>query len=65
VITKQGDLLYVPSWMWHKVEYLPGITAVSMSLFEFVTTEFMFNNPLFALTIIPNSVKEAVGLKMQ
>ena len=51
--------------MWHQVRYLPGVTAVSMSLFEFVGGEFLGNNPLFAFSVIPNLVKEAVGLKTQ
>jgi hypothetical protein len=51
--------------VWHKVEYLPATTAVSMSLFQFVPVEFASNNLLFALTILPNLLKEAVGLKTQ
>lgn len=65
VVTRKGDLLFVPTWVWHKVEYIPNVTAVSMSLFEFIGDEFLFNNPVFAMTIIPNLIKEAIGLKTQ
>ena len=63
--TIAGDIMYVPSWTWHRVEYLPDVTAVSVSLFEFAPREFVFNNPLYAATLIPNLIKEAVGLKTQ
>mmetsp|Transcript_16735 Transcript_16735/g.25131 ORF Transcript_16735/g.25131 Transcript_16735/m.25131 type:complete len:343 (-) Transcript_16735:25-1053(-) len=65
VITEKGDILYVPTWTWHRVEYLPNITAVSLSVFEFVPYSFFRNNPLYAITLIPNLVKEVVGLKLQ
>ena len=63
VKTQAGDIMYVPTWTWHRVEYLPGITAISVSLFEFNTYEFMVNNPLFAVTLFPNIVKELLGFK--
>jgi hypothetical protein len=65
IVTEKGDILYVPTWTWHRVEYLPDIVAVSLSVFEFLPMDFVWNNPLFAVTLIPNLIKEAVGLKMQ
>jgi len=63
VKTVAGDTMYVPSWTWHRVEYLPNITAVSVSLFEFNPVEFFKNNCVFAFTLIPNIIKEFAGLK--
>jgi hypothetical protein len=63
--TIAGDVMYVPTWTWHRVEYLEGITAVSVSLFEFRGGEFMMNNFVFAMTLIPNLIKELLGLKLQ
>lgn len=65
VTTQKGDVLYVPTWTWHRVQYLPDITAVSISLFEFVPSSFFFNNCYFAATLVPNLIKELLGIKMQ
>ena len=65
VVTQAGDVLYVPTWTWHRVQYLPEVTAVSISLFEFVPSSFLTNNPLFAVSLIPNLIKEAIGIKTQ
>lgn len=65
VITKAGDVLYVPTWTWHRVQYLPDVTAVSISLFEFVSSDFVSNNALFAVSLIPNLFKELIGIKTQ
>ena len=63
VITHAGDALWVPPWTWHRVEYLENITALSASLFHFRPLEYAKNNPLFAATVVPNLIKELVGLK--
>jgi hypothetical protein len=65
VITEEGDLLSVPTWTWHRVDYLPDVTAVSISIFQFIPLDFVMRNPLFALTLVPNLIKEAVGIKEQ
>lgn len=65
VITEEGDVLYVPTWTWHKVHYLEDVTAVSVSIFEFRFHEFWSNNFLFAITLLPNIFKEMVGIKTQ
>lgn len=65
VITEEGDIIYVPTWTWHRVDYNPNIIAVSLSIFQFIATDFIHNNPLYAITLIPNLIKEAIGLKMQ
>ena len=31
---RPGDVLWVPTWTWHRVDYLPNVTALSVSLFH-------------------------------
>ena len=70
VITRAGDGLWVPPWMWHRVDYLSDVIggdgdqaepALAASLFHFRPAEFAMNNPLFALLMIPNLFKELLG----
>jgi hypothetical protein len=65
VVTNPGDALFIPCWTWHRVEYVTDVTAASVSIFEFNPREWIVNNPAFALTIIPNMIKELAGLKLQ
>ena len=65
VVTTPGDVLFVPCWTWHRVEYIANVTATSVSIFEFNPSEWVQNNPVFALAVIPNMIKELVGLKFQ
>jgi len=65
VVTTPGDALFVPCWTWHRVEYIPNVTATSVSIFEFNPSEWIQNNPVFAFAVIPNMIKEIVGLKFQ
>uniref|UniRef100_A0A7S1NDK8 JmjC domain-containing protein n=1 Tax=Eutreptiella gymnastica TaxID=73025 RepID=A0A7S1NDK8_9EUGL len=65
VLVEAGDMLWVPPWTWHRVDYIPAVAALSVSLFHFRALEFLMNNPLFALSLWPNLLKEALGLKMQ
>jgi hypothetical protein len=65
VLAEKGDILYVPTWTWHRIQYLPDITAVSISIFEFVPSSFLRNNGMFAISLIPNLIKEVVGIKAQ
>eukprot|EP00667_Euglena_gracilis_P017867 EG_transcript_18893 len=57
VVVGEGDVLWVPTWTWHRVDYLPGVLALSVSLFHFRPWPFLLNNPLHALTLLPNLVK--------
>lgn len=63
VSTKAGDALWVPTWTWHQVKYVGDTQQVAIggSLFHFRPIDFLRNNPLFALVIIPNLLKEAIG----
>jgi hypothetical protein len=64
-IAEEGDLLYVPTWTWHRVDYLPNITAVSLSIFQFIPKDYLFRNSVYAFTLLPNLIKEAIGMKEQ
>jgi hypothetical protein len=70
VVTRAGDGLWVPPWMWHRVDYLSDIMngdgdqaepALAASLFHFRLVEYGANNPLFAMIMIPNLIKELLG----
>jgi len=64
-ISKKNDVLWVPTWTWHRVNYLPDKIAISSSLFHFRPKQFIFSNYAFAFLIIPNLIKEIAGLKSQ
>ena len=65
VITEPGDALWVPPWFWHRVDYdEPGV-SLAASLFHFRPWEFVKNNTLYSILIVPNLVKELFGFKMQ
>ena len=57
VTTAAGDALWIPTWTWHHVAYTSSTTtitstnaslALGASLFHFVPSSFVRNNPLFA-----------------
>lgn len=65
VTTTAGDGLWVPPWMWHRVDYISNGNeaepALAASLFHFRPLDFGANNPLFALLMFPNLLKEMLG----
>jgi hypothetical protein len=63
--TRPGDVLWVPAWTWHRVDYEQGVLALSVSLFHVRKWEMVANHPLYALLVIPNLIKELVGWKTQ
>ena len=65
VETDSGDALWVPTWTWHRVDYLPGHIALSASLFHFRFEQVARHNPLFSVLALPNVIKELVGWKTQ
>ena len=65
VETTAGDMLYVPPWTWHAVAYDSTDVSVAASLFHFVPSSFIRNQPAFAVAILPNLAKELVGVKTQ
>ena len=92
VITEAGDALWVPTWTWHRVDYVTSSSsspfcndrteskassshyddkdyssniAIGASIFHFRPLEFVQNNPLYSLLIIPAIVLELIGFKTQ
>ena len=55
----------LPPWTWHAVAYDSTDVAVAASLFHFVPSSFIRNQPAFAVAILPNLAKELVGVKTQ
>eukprot|EP00039_Didymoeca_costata_P023547 m.7451 g.7451 ORF g.7451 m.7451 type:complete len:354 (-) comp3717_c0_seq2:49-1110(-) len=60
-----GDAVYIPAWTWHRVDYLHGEMALSVSMFHVRLQQMVQNNPTFLTAIIPNIVKELTGYKSQ
>jgi hypothetical protein len=65
VTVAQGDLLFVPTWTWHRVDYLPGITSLSTSFFHVKTNKLLWANPWYTVAVVPNMLKELIGLNAQ
>jgi hypothetical protein len=66
VITEAGDAVWVPTWTWHRVDYIESEEiSISGSLFHFRGFDFVYNNPLFAIMILPAILLELVGYKTQ
>ena len=59
-----ADALWVPPWTWHRVDYLPDVTALAASLFH-LRLEQLGNNAFFTALAVPNMAKELVGWKKQ
>ena len=67
VTTHAGDAMWIPTWTWHRVDYVGEEESVAIggSLFHFRPLDFLRNNPLFAMLIIPSLIKELIGYKTQ
>lgn len=67
VITSAGDALWVPTWTWHRVDYMESSDqiAIGASLFHFRPYDFILHNPLFAVLILPAILLELVGYNTQ
>lgn len=67
VTTRAGDALWIPTWTWHRVDYVgeQEDVAIGGSLFHFRAVDFVRNNPLFAMLIVPSLIKELVGYNTQ
>jgi Cupin-like domain len=74
--TQAGDAIWVPTWTWHRVDYtsatpLDSATdqeediAVGASLFHFRPLDFVVNNPLYAVLILPAMFLELIGYNTQ
>lgn len=62
---EHGDAIWVPTWTWHRVDYYPGVTALSASLFHVRADQMVQQNGLYSLLAMPNMVKELIGWKTQ
>jgi hypothetical protein len=79
VVTKAGDALWLPTWMWHRVDYVhestisqeeyssceQAVLAIGGSIFHFRPLDFVLRNPLYAVLIIPALLKELAGISTQ
>ena len=66
VVTEAGDALWVPTWTWHRVDYIESEDmAIGASLFHFRILDYVHNNPLFAGLMIPAILLELVGYSTQ
>uniref|UniRef100_A0A7S2SEZ1 JmjC domain-containing protein n=1 Tax=Rhizochromulina marina TaxID=1034831 RepID=A0A7S2SEZ1_9STRA len=64
VVLGPGEALYLPTWWWHRVDYL-GEASFTASLFHFRPGQMIRNNPIFTAVLVPNLFKELVGWKTQ
>lgn len=65
-ITAAGDAIWVPTWTWHRVDYIDSDDmAIGGSLFHFRPIDFVRNNPLFSLIVLPAIVLELIGYNTQ
>lgn len=69
VVTTAGDALWVPTWTWHRVDYVgdddDNQIAIGASLFHFRPISFLRNNPLLAGLLVPAILKELAGISTQ
>lgn len=68
VVTRPGDVLFVPSFWWHRVDYVPDSTSIGASLFHFRLQQILLessHNRLYFALLAPNILKELVGWKTQ
>jgi len=73
-VTNRGDALWVPPWMWHRVDYsYTGVAtnfdeddtlSLGASIFHFFPKLFA-SNPLFAFIIVPNLIWEVLGINIE
>ncbi|KAL9183305.1 hypothetical protein ACHAXT_005092 [Thalassiosira profunda] len=78
-VTRRGDAVWIPPWMWHRVDYLapapdamaatPGreqqSLSIGASIFHFYPRQYIANFPLFALLIVPNLIMEVLGFNVE
>lgn len=65
-ITESGDAIWVPTWTWHRVDYLESEDiAIGASLFHFRFLDYITSNSLFAGLMIPALFWEMIGINTQ
>jgi hypothetical protein len=67
IVTHPGDALFVPTWTWHRVDYLKESADLSIgaSLFHFRAGDYLRRNPLFAVLMVPALFRELAGISSQ
>jgi hypothetical protein len=77
-VTNRGDALWVPPWMWHRIDYSSTPTqkvappnfdeddtlSLGASIFHFFPKLFA-RAPLFAFLILPNLIWEVLGINIE
>ena len=58
----EGDMVWIPPWTWHRVDYVAGVPALSASLFHIRPLEMLLRNAEFVSLVVPNIAKELLGL---
>ncbi|KAL7521403.1 hypothetical protein ACHAWX_006075 [Stephanocyclus meneghinianus] len=73
-VTHRGDALWVPPWMWHRIDYKSATAedenkhdnlSIGASVFHFYPKLFAINFPLFAAFILPNLIFEVFGFNTE
>jgi hypothetical protein len=66
VATHAGDAMWVPTWTWHRVDYIESEDiSIGGSLFHFRPIDYVRQNPLFSLLMIPALIRELAGISTQ
>ena len=67
--TRKGDVIWIPPWTWHRVdydgEYSEESLSIGASIFHFFPKLYMTSNPLFSLLILPNLIQEVLGFNIE
>eukprot|EP00581_Thalassiosira_minuscula_P012858 CAMPEP_0183717754 /NCGR_PEP_ID=MMETSP0737-20130205/11259_1 /TAXON_ID=385413 /ORGANISM="Thalassiosira miniscula, Strain CCMP1093" /LENGTH=472 /DNA_ID=CAMNT_0025947231 /DNA_START=479 /DNA_END=1897 /DNA_ORIENTATION=+ len=79
--TKKGDAIWIPPWMWHRVDYDSGTgdrnessleaaepeeqISIGASIFHFYPLLYVKNFPLLSYLIIPNLIQEVLGFNIE
>jgi len=72
--TGRGDILWIPPWMWHRVDYnsnddeaetAEDKLSIGASVFHFFPTLFVKTNPLFSWLILPLLIQEILGFNVE
>ena len=73
-VTNKGDALWVPPWMWHRVDYsystvdteldVEDTLSLGASIFHFYPKLFL-QSPLFSFLVIPNLIWEVLGINIE
>jgi len=78
--TRRGDIIWIPPWVWHRVDYdgedgdgdeseLAAASyenlSIGASIFHFYPLLYLTNFPLFGFLIVPNLIREFTGFNVE